>query len=319
MNETEPLILATNALKSIARSEQAKQYIKNDEELYPLLFRAAQRFIAGEHREDAISDALTLLSKGYSVSLECIGENIRDEQQCIEEKDEFIELIRLAGNNGLDATVSLDLSHIGMMIDEDLAYNHLVDLSREAALHGMTLMIGAEESAKTDQIHALYKRISESYPNVGITLQAYLNRTERDLEQIKQYPGRIRLVKGAYQEPSEIALPRSEQLRAKYVQLAERLMATDLPVSFATHDEDLIEAIRHCGYLDRPNVELEMLYGVRPDLLKKMKYEGYRAKAYITYGKEWHLYFFHRLAEYPPNMFRAIADIVTPSIKVEIY
>lgn len=124
-----------------------------------------------------------------------------------------------------------------MTVNEELAYQHLVELAGEADRYGMTIMISAEEETKKDGIVALYKRLSESNLNIGITLQVYLHRKEDDLEAIKSYSGRIRPVKGAYQESEEIALPRSEQLRA--------------------------------------------------------------------YGQEWHLYFFHRLAEYPPNMYRA--------------
>lgn len=312
MMETELRIAAAQALKSIARNELIKQHIKGSEDLYPLLFHAAKRFIVGETKEDAVTEAIELVSRGYSVSLECIGENIGDEHQCVEAKNEFLELIHAAGKLGQQSTISLDLSHIGMTVNEELAYQHLIELAGEADRHGMTIMISAEEESKKDGIAALYKRVSESYPNVGITLQAYLHRTEVDLKAIKSYSGRIRLVKGAYQESEEIALPRSEQLRAKYITLVEKLVATGREISIATHDELIIEEIVQRGYLRKPNMELEMLYGIRPDLLKKLNKEGYRTRVYLAYGKEWHLYFFHRLAEYPPNMYRVLADLIEP-------
>ncbi|MNI21374.1 Proline dehydrogenase 1 [compost metagenome] len=319
MNEAALRILATDTLKWIARNEQVNNHIRHSNELYPLLFRAAQRFITGETREDAVTEALKLIWKGYSVSLECIGENIVDEQACIVAKNEFIQLIRLAGNARLETTISLDLSHIGMIVDKELAYDHLIELTREAALHGLTIMISAEESTKTDQIIGLYKRVSGVYANVGITLQAHLYRTEQDLMDIEGYSGRVRIVKGAFQESKEVAVPRSEELSKRYLQLIEKLVISGRPVSIATHDKLIIEEVRQRGYLKQPHVEVEMLYGIQPDLLKVLKAEGYRTRVYVPYGKEWHLYFCHRLAEYPPNIYRALADMVSPSKEENLY
>ena len=156
--------------------------------MYPLLFRAAQRFVTGETMEDAISRALELMSKGYLVSLEYIGENTGTEEECIAAKDEFIRLIHVVGEHKVQSTISLDLSHIGMMVDTELAYQHLAELAQQAGLYGLTIMISMEESAKTDQILGLYKKAADLYPNVGITLQAQLHRTAHDLAEIIHYP-----------------------------------------------------------------------------------------------------------------------------------
>jgi proline dehydrogenase len=318
MNEATLRMMATNALKSIARSEQIKTYIQESKDLNPLIFRAAQRFVAGENRDEAISEAFELISKGYFVSMECIGENTRTNQECEAAKNEFLQLARTVGEAGLQTTISLDLSHIGMTVDPELAYGHLVELAREAVQYGITIMIGAEDSAKTDMILKLYKRINEIYPNVGITLQAHQHRTERDFLDIQSCQGRIRIVKGAFQESKKIAVPRSEELNARYLHLTEMMVSTGRPVSIATHDEVIIEEVRQRRYLEQPNVEVEMLYGIRPDLLKKLKEDGHRTRVYLSYGKEWYLYFCHRLAEFPPNIYRAIADMATPYFTKEI-
>lgn len=319
MNETEQQLrlIATSALKSIARNEQIKQHVLESESLYPLILRAARRFIAGETRDQALPEAIKLISKGYSVSLDCIGENKTLEKECTEAKNEFLQLVRSLRGTGHLSTMSLDLSKIGMMVDGELAYRHLEELLREASLYGVTIMISAEESFKTEQIVELYKRAAGNYVNVGITLQAHLHRTERDLAEIQHYPGRIRIVKGAYQESEDNGEPRSERLTEKYLRLVEARVASGHPVSIATHDEAILGELRRRGYLGQPNVEVEMLYGIRADLLKTLKDEGYRARVYLPYGKEWHLYFFHRLAEYPPNLYRAIADMVTPPTSLQ--
>lgn len=319
MTENELGVLAANALKKVARNEQIRHFIKESDIFYPLLFRAAQRFIVGEVRNDAVSKGQELVQKGYGVSMEYIGENISDEQQSHEVKHEIMQVILESGDIGASSTVSLDVSHLGLMIDEDLAYENLSELACEANRLGKTIMIGAEESTKIDRIIRLYKRINEVYSNVGITLQAYLHRTEQDLEGILSCRGRIRLVKGAYQEPGELALPRSEQLDTKYIVLAERLVATGRPISIATHDAVIIEQLEQRGVWDRPNAELEMLYGIRPELMKNMKMKGYPTRVYLTYGEKWHLYFFHRLSEYPPNVYRAIADMVELQVEENKY
>jgi proline dehydrogenase len=320
MNEDSALrTLATDALKSIARNEQIKSRISNSEELYPLLFRAARRYITGETKEDAVFHAVRLNMKGYATSLEYIGENVREERECSEAAKEFLRLIGMYGSAGRSATISLDLSHIGMTADEELAYRHLEELIREAAIYGMTIMISAEESYKASRILELYKRAASVYPNVGVTLQAHLHRAERDLEEIKHFPGRIRIVKGAFQETGENGVPRSESLNDKYLRLAETAIAAGRPVSIATHDEAVLREARGRGLIARPNVEVEMLYGIRPDLLKRLKDDGYRARVYLPYGTEWHLYFFHRLSENPPNLYRAIADMAMPSEREDNY
>ncbi|QJD85514.1 proline dehydrogenase family protein [Cohnella herbarum] len=311
--------LAADALKTIARDEQIKSHISNSEELYPLLYRAARRYITGETKEDAVFQAVRLNMRGYATSLEYIGENVSDERECTESAKEFLRLIGMYGTAGRSSTISLDLSHIGMTVDEELAYRHLEELIREAAIYGMTIMISAEESFKASRIIGIYKRAASSYPNVGITLQAHLHRAESDMEEIKHFPGRIRIVKGAFRESEADGVPRSEHLKAKYLRLAETAIATGRPVSIATHDETIHREARERGLIALPNVEVEMLYGIRPDLLKGLKDDGYRTRIYLPYGKEWHLYFFHRLSEYPPNLYRAIADMAMPSGSEEMY
>ena len=312
MKELEWAALASNALKRIARSEDIRAYVEQSKELYPILFRAAQRFIAGESKETAVAEAVELISKGYAVSLEYIGENTRTKHECEMAKAEFLRLIQSAGAAGIQTTISLDLSHIGLEVDSEFAYGQLIELANEAAEHRMNIMISAEESAKTDSILQLYKRSSETCTNIGITLQAHLHRTPQDFNEIAGCAGPVRIVKGAFKEPLDVALPRSEELNNRYLHLAEMIISSGRLVSIATHDETIIEEVQKRGYLDRPDVQMEMLYGVRPERIKELKNAGYRTQVYVPYGREWHLYFCHRLAEFPPNVYKAIADMAQP-------
>lgn len=304
---------AANALKSIARNEQIKAYIQQSGDLYPLLLRAAKRFVAGETRNEGIGKAKELISKGYGVSLEYIGENTRNIEDCTEAKNEFMTLINDLGKQQKEETISLDLSHIGLSIDTDLALNHLQQLANEAQKYGHTVMISMEESMKTDQILDLYKKTTLAYPNVGLTIQAHLYRSEEDIRELLNYPGKIRLVKGAYQESSEISIPRSKALNERYLNLINTIADANHPLSVATHDKGLIEDLVQRELFNRTHVEYEMLYGIRPDLLRMLKEQGAHARVYLTYGSEWYLYLCHRLAEYPPNVYTMFADMVNPS------
>ncbi|WP_431028379.1 proline dehydrogenase family protein [Lysinibacillus sp. LZ02] len=308
-----PAIQFTQALKSIARNEQIKSHIQQSTELYPLLLKAAQRFVTGENRKDGIVIAKELISNGYSISLEYIGENTTNLEECQQAKKEFLNLIEEIGAMSMQQTVSLDLSHIGLSVNPDTAYIHLLEIAKKAQAYDITVMISMEESSKTNDILTIYKKTTEQYPNVGITIQAHLFRSNDDIQKLIHYPGKIRLVKGAYQEPSDIAMARSTDLNDRYLQFVEQLLEANHPVSIATHDETLIQEMEYRQYFKHPQVEIEMLYGIRPDLLRDLKNTGYNSKVYLTYGTEWYLYLCHRIAEYPENLYLAVTDIIHPS------
>ncbi|MEK4029643.1 proline dehydrogenase family protein [Pseudobacillus sp. FSL P4-0506] len=307
---TNPEIEVIQALKSIARNEQMKSYIQQSSELYPLLLKAAKRFVTGENSQEGIEVAKKLISTGYFISLEYIGENITDLEECQKAKNEFLNLIEEMGSLSMKETVSLDLSHIGLSVDPDTAYSHLLEIAKEANLHGISLMISMEESAKTNHILDIYRKTAEQCPNVGITIQAHLYRSDNDIQKLIDYPGKIRVVKGAYQESADIAISRSKELNDRYLKLIEQLIEANHSVSIATHDEILIREMEYRQYLNRPDVEIEMLYGIRSDLLSDLKSKGYNCKVYLPYGKEWYLYLCHRIAEYPENLYRAVTDII---------
>lgn len=300
----------SNALKSIARNQEIKNYIQNSKELFTLLMKGANRFVAGTTRIEGMERVINLHNKGYQISIEFIGENTFSEDECRFAKKEFEELIKELGANQIKGTVSFDLSHIGIMISDSFAYNHLDELAKVAQGNDIQLMISMEESQKTDKILSIYKDISKLYANVGITLQVHLHRSLSDLKELLQSSGRIRLVKGAYQEHKDLFIPRSEELNNRFIEFVSMCVENNHPISIATHDENLLMDLKTKGLLQSSNVEVEMLDGVRSDLLKTLKEEGILSKVYITYGTEWYLYLAHRIAEYPPNIYTLISDII---------
>lgn len=312
MKKAEELVI--QALKSAARDDRLKYAVQQSTELYPLLWKAAKRYVTGEKREDVITVAREYLDNNYNISIEYIGENITDLEECERAKNELLQVIEEMGILSLKQTVSFDLSHIGLSINAEITYKYLEELAQKAQRYGITLMIGMEESSKTSDILSLYKKIATNYTNVGISIQVYLYRTKVDLQELIQYPGKIRLVKGAFQEPIDIAMIRSEELNSRYLEYVEQLVKANHPISIATHDEMLIQEIVRRQYFDKSNVEVEMLYGVRPELLNELRKKEYRCRVYLTYGSEWYLYLCHRIAEQPENLYLAVTDIINESI-----
>jgi len=315
---TRPEEQAALALRSISRNETIKSYIRQSSELYPLLRKAALRFVTGDTRGEAMQAAEAMKLNGYHVAVEYIGENTSNEAECAKSAAEFQSLIEAFGLSSLEETVSLDLSHIGLSISSELAYENLSELAAIAQRNRVSIMIGMEDSSKTDAILGLYKRVSERFPSVGVTLQAHLHRSPADLQELLRYPGKLRLVKGAYGEPAEQALPRSPELNLRYSEMASALLESGHPVSLATHDESLLQEWRlRYGELP-PHAELEMLYGIRPERLSELRQSGNRCRVYLPYGEEWYLYVCHRIAEHPENLYRALVDMIEPFVRHEM-
>ncbi|MGO4545552.1 proline dehydrogenase family protein [Paenibacillus sp. 2TAB23] len=301
----------TAALKTIARRADLKAYVENTPQLKHMLQLAAVRYVTGEARQDGLDAAEKLVAKGYAASIEYIGENTTVASECEAAASELLALIHEVGQNEVLARVSFDLSHIGLLIDTELAFSHLMNLANQAQKSGVELFISMEESTKTDRILSIYKKAILKYPNIGITLQAQLKRTPEDLAALHAATSRIRIVKGAYQEPDDCMIPRSSELNQRYVELVESAIRHGHHVSIATHDEFIIEELLEQKWLSNSNVEFEMLYGIRPDLSSRLKAAGYPIRIYLTYGHEWYLYLCHRIAEYPPNLFQAVIDTVS--------
>lgn len=309
-----PEELVTQALKSAARNNQMKNDLQQSKELYPLLLKAARRYVAGEERAEAISIAKNFLAKDYQISLEFIGENTVNLEECQKATNEFMKLFEELGTLAMRQTVSFDLSHIGLSINKEIAYKHLLQLVQQAKKYGIILMISMEESSKTDDILNIYKMIATEYNNIGITLQAHLYRTALDIQELVQYSGKIRIVKGAFQEPNTIALKRSEELNRRYLQYVDQLVKLNHPISIATHDESIIQVMEQRQYFQQTNVEIETLYGIRPELIRGLKEKGYNGKVYLPYGQDWYLYLCHRLAENPENLYLAVTDMLSTAL-----
>ncbi|WP_425622626.1 proline dehydrogenase family protein [Brevibacillus borstelensis] len=311
---------AADVLRTIARDPDMKDFVMRTPWLYRILYSAAKRYVAGEQGSEAVRAAVRLRELGYRQSLEFIGENTADAEECRRATDEFLALIKESSQQGLSADICFDLSHIGLLFDEKLALENAEELARCAKEHGQYVMMSMEESAKTSAIYRVYEQLASRMHNIGITVQSHLHRTIDDLPRLLALPGKIRLVKGAFKEAPEVALPRSAELRERYLSLAEQIVRAGHPLSIATHDDQIVKAVLERGYLGDAYVELEMLFGVREEAARALLEGGIPIRLYVTYGTEWYLYLCHRLAEHPPNLYRALADMLEPGrAGVEMY
>jgi proline dehydrogenase len=304
---------AAEALRHIALDETVKSYVLQHPPLYQALRHAAMRFIGGETLMQCVEITESLNEQGYAVTIDFMGESTRDASLAEQTTQEFLNVVRAIADQNLDASVSLDLSHIGMVIDAELGYKNACTLAEAIEQAGLEMMISMEGTDRTDLILGIHQRLCERFKSVGITLQAYLYRTSDDLTAVLQRPGKIRLVKGAYEAPPNLARSRGAELDAAYHQLMETLLRSGHSCSIATHDQFLL-SYAHKFIQDQnltsDKIEFEMLQGVTPERLKIMNDYGYRTRVYLPYGQEWHLYLCNRLAEYPPNLYQAIVDVV---------
>lgn len=303
---------AADTLRAWALDEDLKQRVMSSPTLATMASRVARRYSAGDTITDAIRVAAAAVSRGHAASIEYAGESVRSAELARSEAGVFLELGSALGTSGLPSSISFDLSHLGALVDRDLALDHVRQLAAITEPFGTELMISAEGSERTDLILDLYDELAAEIPHVGITLQARLHRTSGDLERVLRHPGTVRLVKGAFLEPESVAYPRnSAELTNVYLDLASRLILSGHSLSLATHDDALVRTLiaRHGEALKTGTIEFEMLLGLGTDLLDQLQQEGYRTREYVIFGGEWWLYVLNRIAEHPERALTALADL----------
>jgi len=313
MADTDKRRQAADALRHLALNEEAKKYILDRPRLYEAGLRAAQRFIGGETLDECIQEAKAIDRGGHLVSIDFMGESTRARKMAQDATEEFVRIARAIDRHEIEASVSLDLSHVGMVIDEDLCLENANRIAEAACEANTEMMISMEGADRTDTVLRLHQRLCERFDNVGVTLQAYLRRTPDDLTTVMERPGKIRLVKGAFATPEHLTVERRECLLARYRELTGRLVSAGYPCSIATHDEHLLDSICQLvrdKFRSDGAVEFEMLKGVTTERLDALRTAGYQTRVYLPYGREWFLYICNRLAEHPPNLYQAISDAV---------
>lgn len=269
--------------------------------------RVSRRFVAGTSMEDALAATRAVNQLGMSVSVDNLGENVSNADEARHSAQFYHLLLDQISQKGLDANVSLKLTHMGLDVNEEMAFQISSGLVEHAARAGNFVRVDMEGSAHTQKTLDLVRRL-HSAPglggHVGAVIQAYLFRSEKDVEQLVAEGIRVRLCKGAYQEPPEIAFAAKSDVDANYISLMKLLLKSGIYHGIATHDEAMIRATMEFAQKERipaSAFEFQMLYGIRRDLQQRLVKEGWRCRVYVPFGREWYPYLMRRLAERPAN------------------
>jgi proline dehydrogenase len=275
--------------------------------------RLSSRFVAGETLAEAISVASRINREGISVTLDHLGENVTSLAEAAASRNEYIRAIEEIRAAGLNANVSIKLSQFGIDIDQEACCKNVAMLVDVAARHENFVRVDMESSAYTDRTLRLVTELHARYGATGAVIQAYLYRSEQDVDLLSRQGIRIRLCKGAYLEPPGVAFERKADVDRNYVHLMKKLLESGTYPALATHDEAIIaEAEKFVAARQIPvsSFEFQMLYGIRRDLQKLLVSKGYRVRVYIPYGKAWYPYFMRRLAERPANVLFLIRNLI---------
>ena len=278
--------------------------------------RVARRFVAGETLDDAIEAARALNRAGRSVSLDLLGENVSDVAGARLAADGYLAMFDRIAREQLDANVSLKLTQLGLDLGEPFCQELLEKIVGHATSQGNFVRVDMEGSAYTHRTVQMTQRVRAKYKGVGTVMQAYLYRAEQDITDLLAAGCRLRLCKGAYKEPPEIAFPEKRDVDANYVKLMKLILLSAIYHGIATHDPAMIDATKKFvreKNIARDQFEFQMLYGIRTDLQEQLVREGYRLRVYIPFGTDWFPYFMRRLAERPANVMFFLRNLLPRS------
>jgi proline dehydrogenase len=274
----------------------------------------AARFVAGETLDDAVPVLRRLNDSGLLTNTTLLGEGVRDEAEAAAVVAGYRDALDRIQAEGLRTNVALKLTALGLSIDEELAERNVAEVAAHAAVRGNSIRIDMEESAHVDATLRIYRALRESgHDNVGAVLQSYLYRSENDLASLLPLAPNLRLVKGAYLEPEDVAYPQKSDVDAAYVRLLETSLAGEGFTAIATHDETLIEhaiAFAREHGIPKERFQFQMLYGVRPRLQLDLVGRGFDVLVATPYGPEWYRYLMRRLAERPANLLFLLRNLV---------
>lgn len=301
-----------SALRKLAMSPALREAFAADPLLRDTLWPAASRYVVAGDRDVFLARIGMFDQLGYRRAVEFVGEEVTAPEEIEQVVAEYEGLIDAA--DPWDSTpiqLGFDLSSVGSLISAELAYDNTAKLLKAAAAKNITIILSMERSSFVDRILEVHGALAREHDNVGITMQAQLHRTPADVTRVVAAGGKVRLVKGVYKEDPSVAIPRGPELDRRYVELVRDLTEQGMTVSAATQDPKTVRLLDQFGLLERVE-EVEMLHGVRPNLLRRIRDRGIPARLYAVYGRNWWLHFLHRLAEHPPNVMVALADLDDP-------
>ena len=304
-------MVTRTALLYLARHEGLKDFATR----FSPFKKMTTRFVAGENIDEAVAAIREINKLGASASFDHLNESVASRAETEEEVREYNRVLAAIDETGIRSNVSIKLTQFGLEIDPELAYTNARAVVAEAARRGNFVRVDMEQSSVTQVTIDIFKRLRAEFDlnTVGIVLQSYLRRTEADVQDLLKIPARIRICKGAYNEPPEVAFPDKKDVDANYVRVMQTLLSSGTYHGIATHDPAMIEAT--INYATRAGIakeafEFQMLYGVRRDLQVQLARDGYNMRVYVPYGKHWYPYFMRRLAERPANVWFVLKNML---------
>ena len=303
-------MVTRSALIYLSRQDGLKEFAAR----FPPFKKLTTRFVAGETVDDAVAMIRQINADGATASFDHLNESVSHESESEHEVREYLRILARIDETGIRSNVSIKLTQFGLELDSDLAYKNARRVVEDAARRGNFVRVDMEASNVTQVTLDIFKRLREEFGlnDVGIVLQSYLRRTYEDAERLLKLPARIRICKGAYNEPPEVAFMDKREVDSNYVRVMQLLLSSGIYHGIATHDPKMIAATIDYAQLhgiDKGAFEFQMLFGVRRDLQYQLARDGYNVRVYVPYGKHWYPYFMRRLAERPANIWFVVKNM----------
>jgi proline dehydrogenase len=303
-------MLSRSALLYLAKQEKLKDFAAR----FTLFRNLTTRFIAGDTIDEAVAAIREINARGCSASFDHLNESVSSVAETEAEVREYLNVLARIDESGINSNASIKLTQFGLEIDRELAYRNARRVVEDAARRGNFVRVDMEGSNVTQATIDIFKRLRAEFGlnDVGIVLQSYLRRTYDDAQELVKIPARIRICKGAYNEPPEVAFPDKKDVDENYVRVMKLLLSSGTYHGIATHDPNMINAtIRYARDegIGKEAFEFQMLYGIRRNLQEKLAREGYNMRVYVPYGKHWYPYFMRRLAERPANVWFVLKNL----------
>jgi len=303
-------MLSRTALLYLARQEKLKDVAAR----FSTFRKITARFIAGETIDEAVAAIKDLNARRCSASFDHLNESVSSVAETEGEVREYLNVLAKIDESGINSNVSIKLTQFGLDIDPELTYRNARKVVEDGARRGNFVRVDMEGSAVTQLTIDIFKRLRSEFGlnDVGIVVQSYLYRTEEDARELLKIPARIRLCKGAYDEPAAVAYPDKKDVDDNYVRVMKLLLASGTYHGIATHDPKMIDATIDFAQkegIGQKAFEFQMLYGIRRDLQEQLARDGYNMRVYVPYGKHWYPYFMRRLAERPANIWFVMKNL----------
>jgi len=303
-------MITRNALLWFSQREGLKDFATS----FSFFKKLTTRFVAGETVEDVVPFIRQINAENSTASFDHLNEAVGSGEEADREVEEYLKILAKIDEERIHSNVSIKLTQFGLGLDPELAYRNARRVVEEAQRRGNFVRVDMEDSKVTQVTIDIFKRLRAEFDlnTVGIVLQSYLYRTYQDAQELVKLPARIRICKGAYNEPPEVAFPDKKDVDANYIKVMQLLLGSGVYHGIATHDPKMIDATINFATregIGKEKYEFQMLYGVRRDLQRQLARDGFNMRIYVPYGKHWYPYFMRRLAERPANIWFVLKNL----------